>query len=249
MADQTATVDASIVIPVFDEKDRVSPFLSSVAQRIPASGLNVELLVVDDGSRGDHVEAYQQLIASIQTVPLKLLRHSRNLGKGAAIRTGFRHARGVWMGFADADGSTSADEVLRVAQLAFSSRDLDGVFGARVMMLGQHVVRSYQRHVPGRVFATLVYLVLGIPVYDSQCGCKFFRRATVSPLLPLCAEQGWLFDVEIMALGYFKQLKFVEVPISWRDVPGTKVHVLRDGMRMATGLWQIRRRLKALGLL
>ena len=218
------------------------PFLRNLAQRIQDSRLNAELLVVDDGSRGDHHQVYQELTRSIQAVPIQLLEHPVNLGKGAAIRTGFRHARGAWVGFADADGSTAADEVVRVAQLALHSPDLDGIFGARIVMLGREVVRKHRRHVTGRVFTTLLSLILRIPVYDSQCGCKFFRRATIAPLLELCKEQRWLFDVEIIALGYFKHLKFLEVPISWQDVPGSKVHLLSDGIRMAIGLWRIRRR-------
>ncbi len=249
MADANSTLSVSIVIPAFNEKERLPSFFSSLLQQIQALKLRAELIIVDDGSREDHAAAYQQLIRSTQTIPVHLLSHHVNLGKGAAIKTGFQYSNTPWIGFADADGSTSAEEVVRLALLAVNSTDLDGVFGARILMLGREVVRKQYRHVLGRVFTTLLDLQLRIPVYDSQCGCKFFRRATIFPLLELCKEQGWLFDAEIIALGYFKHLHFLEVPISWRDVPGTKVRVLRDGIRMAIGLWRIRRRLKVLGLL
>lgn len=242
------TPELSLVIPAFNEKARLAPFLTGLVTQLQAARINAEIFVVDDGSAEEDHQAYQALARALPNIPVTVLRHPVNQGKGAAIRTGFQHSRGAWMGFADADGSTSAEEVVRVARLALQSSDLDGVFAARVVMLGRSVDRLHQRHLPGRIFATMAGVLLRIPVYDSQCGCKFFRRATVTPLLVLCREERWLFDIEIIALGYFKRLRWLEVPISWRDVPGSKVRVVSDGLRMAAGLWTIRARLKALQL-
>ena len=241
--------ELSIVIPAFNEKDRLPSFLQALSVCLAQLDVGGEILVVDDGSDPAHRLAYQALTRSITEAPIRVLTHSRNLGKGAAIRTGFQEAKGAWVGFADADGSTSAAEILRLAGIARSAPALDGVFGSRIMMLGYDVVRRTKRHLMGRIFASLAFACLRVPVYDSQCGCKWFRRSTVLPLLELCREQRWLLDIELITIGYRKRLRFLEVPISWRDVAASKVHVLRDGVRMAVGLWAIRKRLRAAGIL
>ena len=241
-------MDFSVVIPAFNERNRLPSFLSRLAERVGSSGAAGEIIVVDDGGREDDHRAYAEAARSIPRVPVRVLRLPVNQGKGAAIRAGFREAQGAWIGFADADGSTSAEEVVRLAKAALAS-ELDGVFGSRILMLGYQVTRSLRRHLLGRVFATCADWLLRVPVYDSQCGCKFFRRSSVAPLLDRCEERRWLLDLELIAIGHSRHLKFLEVPISWHDVAGSKVRVLRDGGRTLVGLWRLKRRLKRGGML
>ena len=110
-------------------------------------------------------------------------------------------------------------------------------------MLGHKIRRKFIRYFTGRIFTTLVYLLLRIPVYDPQCGCKFFRRSSVLALFELSGEKGYLFDIEMIAFGYEKKMNFLEVPISWEEVPGGNLHFIKDGLKMLIGLWRIKRRL------
>jgi hypothetical protein len=127
--------------------------------------------------------------------------------------------------------------------MALASQGLSGIFGSRVYMLGYKIDRKVSRHLMGRFFVTLTHFLLGYVAYDSQCGCKFFRKSDISPLLSLCAEKGYLLDIELIALGLRRGLHFLEVPIHWKDIPGSKVSVIKDGIKMLLGLWRIRRRL------
>ena len=239
----------SIIIPAFNEKDRLPAFLGSLSEEIQKSNLSAEVIVVDDGSSPEHKKAYSELVNSIELKNIKILRHEKNMGKGAALKTGLLSARGEWIGYADADGSTPAKEVMRVLKIALASQELDGVFGSRVRMLGYDVDRQFKRHFFGRFFATLTYMLLGIPFYDPQCGCKFFRRSKILSYLELCQEKEYLFDIELIALGYLNKLKFLEVPISWKDVAGSKVSVIKDSLKMAADVFSIRRRLVKIGIL
>lgn len=242
-------MDFSIIIPAFNEKNRLPPFLSDLAENLKEAPLSAEILVVDDGSREEDYQAYLKTASLISNPPVKVIRHDKNQGKGAATQTGFKNASGNWVGLVDADGSTGPREILRLIKTTLSSPDYDGIFGSRIVMLGYNVDRRFIRHLTGRIFTTLAWLFLGIPVYDSQCGCKFFKKNKILPFLHLCQEQGYLLDLELIAIGYLSKLNFLEIPINWRHIPGSKVNLFTDSLKMALGVLKIRGRLKKLKLL
>ncbi len=233
----------SIIIPAYNEGHRLPAFLNDLFKELKNCHLTGEILIVDDGSRLSDVEVYKKLITSINHPHIKYLRLDPNQGKGAAIKHGFKKALGEWIGFADADGSTCASEVFRLAHMAAES-SLDGIFGSRVKMLGYHIERKLIRHLVGRVFTTFVSCILDVSVYDSQCGCKFFRRNKIINFIDTCKERGYLLDLELIVLGLKNNLRFLEVPIDWKEVAGSKVNILLDGIKMFLGILRIRKHLK-----
>ena len=111
--------------------------------------------------------------------------------------------------------------------------EVEMVLGSRVQLLGRDIVRRPLRHYLGRVMATLISLALNLPVYDTQCGAKLFRRTAELPALferPFLTR--WLFDVEIIA-RYLLAVegsaraggrRLYELPLDhWRDVADSKV--------------------------
>jgi hypothetical protein len=136
------------------------------------------------------------------------------------------------VGYFDADGATPASEMLALLQLLENSEvEVSVAMGARVALLGRRIQRKAYRHYAGRIYATIASLVLGLPVYDTQCGAKFFR---VSPLLlgvlqhPL--KTRWAFDVELLkrllqgcnGLPGLSASQLVEMPLRcWTDVGGS----------------------------
>jgi dolichyl-phosphate beta-glucosyltransferase len=145
--------------------------------------------------------------------------------------------------FADADGATPIAEEQRLraaladgAVVAIGSRHFAGNAADR----GKRLVG---RGVAGKCFARLVRRLFGLSVLDTQCGFKMFRREAGQFLFRLCRESGYLFDLEVLVRARRLCFQIAEVPVSWRDVPGSKVRLLRDGWRMASGLWALRRRL------
>ncbi|HPN88067.1 MAG TPA: glycosyltransferase [Candidatus Omnitrophota bacterium] len=236
--------DFSIIIPCYNEGDRLKPFLVDLIHQMKDFKFFGEIILVDDGSAKKDKEIYAQVIEDINSPNIKLIHLNSNQGKGSAVRHGFELAEGRWIGFVDADGATNAKEVFRLLFLALQSSHLSGVFASRILMFGYHVHRSTLRHLTGRIFVTLVDKILHIPVYDSQCGCKFFKRNDIMFFLPVCQEKGFLFDLEIIAFGYYRGLKFLEVPVDWTDIKGSKVNVVIDSIKMFLGLWRIKKRIK-----
>jgi glycosyltransferase involved in cell wall biosynthesis len=192
-------------------------------------------LFVDDGSTDDTAE---RILAFSNRFPqsAQLLRLPENFGKAEAVRLGIRAAaehETDSVAFLDADLATPLHCIPELREALEYESKLQIVLGSRVRLLGLDIRRNPVRHVLGRVFATTAVLMLGVSVYDTQCGAKLFRKNPLTHGLfdrPFLSR--WLFDIEIL-------IRFVnaanvsrdqigamvkEVPVStWHDVPGSKV--------------------------
>ena len=166
-----------------------------------------------------------------------------NVGKGGAVYAAWDlNGDSEWVGLLDADGSIPPQEVLRVLSLLTQEDPPDAFFASRCKILGRTVHRSWLRHVCGRIFATLVAVLTGISVYDSQCGFKLIRRRCYEAVRGRLREKRFAFDVELLvALGQIGA-RIIEVPIDWFDVPGSKLHFVRDTAQMLAAVISMRRR-------
>jgi dolichyl-phosphate beta-glucosyltransferase len=227
-----ATVEhprVAIVVPCYNEGRRLP-----VAQ-FEAFLLNsdVDFLFVDDGSRDNT----RDVLASLQAARpdrVSFIHQAENRGKAETVRHGICSAleRGVeYAGFWDADLATPLDEITEFMRIFAARPELDMIFGSRVKLLGRHVERKAARHYLGRVFATFVSTMLGLPIYDSQCGAKIFRvRSNTRVLFDRPFLSRWIFDVEILA-RYLGEVgpaaateAIYEFPLrSWVDVGGSKL--------------------------
>jgi len=170
-----------------------------------------------------------------------------NRGKGGAIYAGWDAAAPEveWLGFADADGATSAHEVKRLVCAAMDpASPYDVLAGSRIQMMGRTVQRTLKRHITGRVFATMASVLTGLSLYDSQCGCKMIRRCSYLAVRAQLTETRFAFDMDLLVHLARSGAKISEFPVDWADIPGSKVSLFRDSLQMFVALWQLRRRLE-----
>ena len=197
----------------------------------------VSFVFVDDGSRDNTAERIESLRAGNEG-RVFLLRLPANQGKAEAVRTGVNFAmeQGAnFVGYWDADLATPLDAIPEFLTVLAATSDLDMVFGARVKLLGRQVKRRATRHYLGRIFATVVSLMLRMPIYDTQCGAKIFRVCPETrALFAEPFHTRWVFDVELLA-RYIRELRspgtaagrIYELPLHyWEDVGDSKVKSL-----------------------
>jgi glycosyltransferase involved in cell wall biosynthesis len=243
----------SVVIPAFNEGLRLPAFVAEIARVGAQVGAPaVEFLVVDDGSSPDHLAKHAEAVEHAAAVfaangaphVLRLVRSTRNQGKGGAIRSGWLQSDpgSTWLGFVDGDGAIPAREVWRLVGLLDASR-FDLLGGARIRMAGHHIERSLVRHLQGRVFASFAEHFIPNGFYDTQCGIKLVAADRLRGRLAELVETRWLLDLELIALLRRSGARCVEEPIDWSDPGGSKVVPLLDPLRMLVGLWRLRRRL------
>ena len=185
-----------VVIPCYNESRRLR---AASFQELAGRG-DLALLFVDDGSTDDTRQRLDALCGD-SSGRLRCRSLARNCGKAEAVRLGLLQALDAgaeFVGFADADLATPASEIARLMTLVRQG-SARVVLGCRVARLGAQIDRSFWRHLLGRCFATGASVALGLPVYDTQCGAKFFcdtpalRDALSQPFL-----SRWAFDVELL---------------------------------------------------
>ena len=223
----------TLVVPCYDEASRLRPDLfEAYCRETPGA----HFLFVDDGSRDGTLALLRQLAARLPS-QLAVLPLQPNRGKAEAVRAGMREAlrRGHdFVGYWDADLATPLDEIGRFVAALEQRPACRLVFGARVKLTGWAIERRLSRHYAGRIFATLTSQVLGLSIYDTQCGAKLFRSTPeVAALFDEPFRTSWVFDVELLArwlrqraedLGVDPEDAIYELPLrTWRDVPGSKV--------------------------
>jgi dolichyl-phosphate beta-glucosyltransferase len=236
-----------VVIPAYRESGRLSVFLPELCSALAESELSHEICVVDDGSGAEETQALLTLMHKLQPQFPRLLNpitYPENQGKGVAVYTGWRAtSEANWLAFTDADGAVSAEEIVRVLrEIAGSTEPKDAYFASRVKMLGRDVERRGMRHISGRVFANIACLLIDIPIYDSQCGFKVVSKSAFDVIEPKLHEKRFCFDLELLVCLFTSGFRIVEVPVSWRDQPGSKVSMLRDSIAMLKSLRKIRQR-------
>lgn len=165
-----------------------------------ASNPHVDLLFVNDGSKDNTLGTLQAM--SAKHPQAKYLDLPQNGGKSEAVRQGMlsAHRLGVYdfIGYWDADLSTPLDEVRRMHRYFDDFPYLEMIFGSRLLKLGNEIRRNWFRHYAGRIFATCVSNMLGVEVYDTQCGSKLFRAKVIPDICDEVYVSRWFFDVEIL---------------------------------------------------
>ena len=144
-------------------------------------------------------------------------------GKGRAVREGMLAARGELLLFADADGATPIEESDRLRTAIEQGADI--AVGSRLLSgSGIERQRSWSRGVMGRTFSVVTNVVLRLPVQDTQCGFKMFRREVGKRLFGMSRENGFLFDLELLLLAESQGYRIAEVPVNWSEQPGGHFH-------------------------
>jgi glycosyltransferase involved in cell wall biosynthesis len=235
-----------ITIPAFNEAKRLPPFLDTLLPLLNdvKDMAEMHVQIVDDGSAPDEKELYRTEIQHREkqypNLALSLLELPKNVGKGGAILSGWRYVpHADFYLFVDSDGAVPAPEVTRLMLEAIQREEPVSIFASRVRILGKTIQRSWLRHLSGRLFAFLVGIYINDNIYDSQCGLKILPGAHFNRIDKYLRGHRFAFDVELLAAASVHALKIEEAPINWFDVPGSKVSLIRDTVRMARSVFAI----------
>lgn len=222
----------TIVIPAFNEEARLPRALERIREYFanrPGGLEEIEVLVVDDGSTDATPRIAREWAESLPE--WRLVSNGQNRGKGYSVRHGMLEARGRIALFTDADLSSPIEECEKL--LAAIGAGNDFAIGSRAIDRSLIAVRQARyRELAGILFNKFVRFFTGLPFHDTQCGFKAFLREPSHVVFEQQRIEGFGFDPEILFLAKRHGLHGVEVPVRWAHDPATKVHVLRDSVRM-----------------
>lgn len=236
-----------IIIPCFNESKRFD--FEQYSQDILAS-TGLKIVFVNDGSTDDTLAVLNALRDKFPT-QVEVFNLLHNLGKAEAVRAGMLHQLNKkvefnYIGYLDADLSTSIEEWLDITQFLSLHPELVFAFGSRISKVGSMIDRKMYRHLIGRIIATFISNILRLRVYDTQCGAKVFSKSVVEFVFEKPFISKWLFDVEIFARvlsdgSSYNEKNMIEYPLKkWIDKVGSKVKVSYV-FKLFIDLWRINR--------
>lgn len=230
-------ISLSVVVPAHNEAARIRGPLQRVLAFLSAREAPSELIVVDDGSE-DETCAVVQAVASEFAVPCQIASYRPRGGKGYALKVGFARARGERILFTDADLSTPIEDA--AALLARLDEGFDVAIGSRKVPGARLETRQpWYREGLGRVFTWLVQVLIA-PVSDATCGFKAYQGDVGRELFERLRIYDWSFDAELLFIARKRGYRIAELPVTWNDVAGTNVRLLRDVASSLVGLARIR---------
>lgn len=230
----------SIIIPAYNEEKRLPETLALVRDWIERQDFEVEIIVVDDGSKDKTVTVAREFKQRFDN--LRVITNAQNKGKGGVVAQGMLAATGAWRLFTDADSSTPIGEV---SKLLKHIDKYEVIIGSRYLNpLSVKIKQPLRRRIISRVWNMLIQSSLLPGIRDTQCGFKLFSAKATEMVFPRQSVQGWLFDVELLTIARNQGYSIKEVAVEWYDSRESKMRALHQGKQALTELRRIKRQVR-----
>lgn len=223
----------SLVIPCYNEAERV-PLLFSGLQEFQHAWLGkMEVILVDDGSTdatADYIQTHPLFIALQSEHKIHLIQQ-KNQGKGAALKAGVQLAKGDFVLTLDADMATRPIELLNWLKWkqTFSTQEI--LIGSRELKTSDVKDLDHRKWI-GNVFNLIIQKLTHLDMQDTQCGFKLYPMAIAKPLFENLQTTGWAHDVELLVKAKRMGCPIMEMPITWKAIPGSKINIWKDSIIM-----------------
>ncbi len=228
-------MNISIVIPVYNEENRINKTLDKIRHFLSNHRLSDEVIIVDDGS----TDATYTIVSDYakRNKNVRIIRNDQNKGKGFSVKRGVLAATGDTILFTDADLSTPIEE-LKIFLPHLNKHDI--VIASRGLERSRIIVKQPKfRQLLGKIFPFIVQLLLRLNIKDTQCGFKLFRAAAAKEIFSRQRLDGFAFDAEVLFVAKKLGYRIKEIPVEWANVGGSKVKVIRDPFLMLFDVFRV----------
>jgi dolichyl-phosphate beta-glucosyltransferase len=218
----------SVVVPAYNESARLPLALETVGPYLEKSGVDYELILVDDGSSD---QTFEQMRAAAEADPRIKAIHNEHLGKGRAVATGVLATRGELVLISDTDFSTPIEEWVRL-RAALDDFGAQVAIGSRAKRGAREIEQPIHRVLMGKSFNLLVQVIALPGLWDTQCGFKLFKGKVAREVFDKLHTDGFAFDVEALMRARRAGYKVAEVPVVWRHSAPSRIAPLKHSAQM-----------------
>ena len=227
----------SLIIPAYNEENRIAATLVTVEEYLAGLGKPCEVILVDDGSADGTLRAAHE--GTRDGVETRAVSYKPNRGKGYAVRQGVLESRGEYVAFSDADLSAPIDQL---------SKLFDAIDGGCDIAIGSRAARGAEipihqplyRELGGKALNLVIRARAVRGIHDTQCGFKLFKGEAARAVFSKCFLNGWGFDVEVLYLARRMGYSIDEIPVKWSHAEGSKIHPFQAGIRVLEDLIRMR---------
>ena len=222
-------MELSIIIPAYNEENRIKNTLIIINEFLKEKKTNAEIIVVNDGSTDTTHEITKKLQHKIPN--LELINLEKNHGKGFAIKKGVKESKGKFILFTDADNSTPIEEFEKLMHKMNESKSNIAIGSRYLRDSNIKIKQPLYRRLLGRIGNFLIRLLLIKKIKDTQCGFKLFERNAAKKIFPLQKIKRFAFDMETLVIAKNLNYKIIEVPVSWFNSPESRIRPIKDALR------------------
>ena len=239
----------SLVFPAYNEEKRLAPALSKSINFFKTKPFKYEIIIVNDGSKDKTYDLIKSQMKLYPEVDIIGVTYDKNGGKGYAVRTGMKFARGKYILMLDSDGATDIKDYDRLYE-EIKDKDFALAIGSR-KIISEKANRVWYRNIMGTVNNLIVRQMIGVgDIKDTQCGFKLFTKSAAQVIFKNLHLVRWAFDVEMLYIARKTGISVKEVAVNWQEIDGSKLVVVtatisffRDYFAMIvfynTGYWKI----------
>ncbi len=232
-------MEISVCIPMYNESERIADTARELSEYMAKNFSDYEILFSDDGS----TDGCADIVRSLGLPCVRVVGYRNNRGKGCAVRTAFLEARGDFVMFTDADLAYGTEVIRRAYDERLAHPEAGLVIGSRNLDKDGYSGYTFLRRVASKAYIFLLGIVGGFRLSDSQCGCKGFTHDAVQKIFPRCEVDGFAFDFEAILWAGKLGIGIVEMPVKVINHGTSKVHVLRDSLKMLKDLHRMKKRI------
>lgn len=232
-------MEISVCIPMYNESERIADTARELSEYMAKNFSDYEILFSDDGS----TDGCADIVRSLELPCVRVVGYRNNRGKGCAVRTAFLEARGDFVMFTDADLAYGTEVIRRAYDERLAHPEAGLVIGSRNLDKDGYSGYTFLRRVASKAYIFLLGIVGGFRLSDSQCGCKGFTHDAVQKIFTRCEVDGFAFDFEAILWAGKLGIGIVEMPVKVISHGSSKVHVLRDSLKMLKDLHRMKKRI------
>ncbi|MEO8372039.1 MAG: dolichyl-phosphate beta-glucosyltransferase [Candidatus Solibacter sp.] len=229
------TPEISLVLPAYNESRVIPKTIGEAVDYFESRQLTYEIIVAADGTDGT-----REIVRSMAATNPALLATGADArrGKGLGIREAVSRATGKIIGYADADNKVPIEDFDKFR--AMLAKGIEMVIGSRRNGAVIEKAQPLYRRVGSTGFHFFMQTVVGLAgIQDTQCGFKFFQHDVAKELFRRQKIDGYMFDVEILAIGRRLGYRIEQIPIRWRDDADSRLDLVAGNLRNVRDIFQI----------
>ena len=230
----------SVCIPMYNENRVIASTAQTLSSYMSAHFKNYEIIFCSDGS----VDGCDETVRSLGLPNVKVIGYKQNRGKGYAVRTAMLEAGGDIRIFTDADLAYGTGVIESITKVFEKNPQSDLVIGSRNLQKDGYEGYTLLRRIASKIYIKVLCLAGGFRLSDSQCGCKAFSAKAAETIFSKCEVNGFAFDFEAILWASKLNYKIVEIPVRVINHGESKVHVIKDTIRMLKDLRKMKKRIK-----
>ena len=230
----------SVIIPMYYECSVIEDTAIKLSDTMDKHFDSYEILFSDDGSR----DGCGELVKALDLPCVRVTGYENNRGKGCAIRTAMLEATGDIIMFTDADLAYGTEVIPAAVKLLEKNDEAGVLIGSRNIGKNGYDGYTFLRRIKSKVYIRVLCIVGGFKLTDSQCGCKAFKRDAARALFSQAKVDGFAFDFEMILRAQTEEIKIIEMPVKIINHRDSKIHVIRDSVRMLRDLVKIKKDIK-----